>query len=113
MKWDKVTKVDELKNTIHNFNKQREWHKYHNPKNLSVSIAIEVAELMQHFQWLKEEDIENEIQQNQEKFTEIKEEIADVLIYCLCFANHLDIDITEAILNKIEKNSLKYPNSIG
>ena len=80
------------------FQKDRDWKKFHTPENLAKSISIEAAELLEHFQWGKEYD-ENEV----------ADELADVLIYCLYMADALDFDIKEIIQNKMEKNALKYP----
>lgn len=80
------------------FQKERDWKKFHTPENLAKSISIEAAELLEHFQWGKEYDI-----------TEVGEELADVLIYCMYMADALDLDINEIILDKMEKNAKKYP----
>ncbi|MBQ7927501.1 MAG: nucleotide pyrophosphohydrolase [Methanobrevibacter sp.] len=80
------------------FQKEREWKKFHTPENLAKSISIEAAELLEHFQWGKEYNI-----------TEVGEELADVLIYCMYMADALDLDIKEIILDKMEKNAKKYP----
>lgn len=80
------------------FQKDRDWKKFHTPENLAKSISIEAAELLEHFQWQKEYD-ENEV----------AEELADVLIYCIYMADAMNFDIKEIILNKMEKNALKYP----
>ena len=80
------------------FQHERDWKKFHTPENLAKSISIEAAELLEHFQWGKEYDID-----------EVGEELADVLIYSLYMADALDLDVKEIILNKIEKNAVKYP----
>lgn len=80
------------------FQKDRNWKKFHTPENLAKSISIEAAELLEHFQWGKEYD-ENEV----------ADELADVLIYCLYMADAMDFDVKEIIQNKMEKNALKYP----
>lgn len=90
--------MNELKSEIIKFQKDRDWKKFHTPENLAKSISIEAAELLEHFQWGKEYDID-----------EVAEELADVLIYCIYMANALDLDIKEIILNKMEKNAIKYP----
>lgn len=104
---DNNAKVQQIKNIVKKFVDQRNWNEAHNPKNLAMSIAIESAELMEIFQWLTiQESLEIK---NSEKFTHMKEELADVLIYCLSLANQLDIDITTIIEDKIAKNEKKYP----
>ena len=80
------------------FQKERDWKKFHTPENLAKSISIEAAELLEHFQWGKEYDV-----------SEVGEELADVLIYCMYMADALDLDINEIILDKMEKNAKKYP----
>lgn len=90
--------MDDLKKELLMFQKERDWKKFHTPENLAKSISIEAAELLEHFQWQKEYD-ENEV----------ADELADVLIYCLYMADAMDFDVKEIILNKMEKNALKYP----
>ena len=90
--------MDELKEELIKFQKNRDWKKFHTPENLAKSISMEAAELLEHFQWGKEYD-ENEV----------ADELADVLIYCLYMADAMDFDVKEIIQNKMEKNALKYP----
>ena len=90
--------MEELKSEIIKFQKERDWKKFHTPENLAKSISIEAAELLEHFQWGKEYNIDD-----------VAEELADVLIYCMYMADSLDLDIKEIILNKMEKNAIKYP----
>lgn len=90
--------MNEIKEELIKFQKERDWKKFHTPENLAMSISIEAAELLEHFQWGKEYD-----------FDEVSEELADVLIYCLYMVYALDLDVKEIIRNKMEKNALKYP----
>ena len=90
--------MDELRDEIIKFQKERDWKKFHTPENLAKSISIEAAELLEHFQWGKEYDID-----------EVADELADVLNYCILMADALDLDVKEIVLNKMEKNALKYP----
>lgn len=90
--------MEELKSEIIKFQKERDWKKFHTPENLAKSISIEAAELLEHFQWGKEYNI-----------NEVADELADVLNYCILMADALDLDIKEIVLNKIEKNAIKYP----
>lgn len=83
---------------IINFQKERDWKKFHTPENLAKSISIESAELLEHFQWQKEYDK-----------GEVADELADVLIYCLYMADAMDFDVEEIIRNKMKKNAIKYP----
>ncbi len=93
-----MDKLEEILNTIKKFNKDRNWEQFHTPSNLSKSISIEAAELLECFQWSDEGNIEN-----------IKEELADVLIYCLQLSNVLDLNVYDIIENKIKRNAEKYP----
>lgn len=93
---------------MNSFVKDRKWEKYHKPKNLAESISIEAAELLEEFQWKSEEEIES-LLEDIEKKSSVEEEVADVMIYCLSLANRLDIDVSEAILKKLESNKEKYP----
>lgn len=104
---DNVTNIQEIKNKINIFIKERNWTEAHSPKNLSMSIAIEAAELMEIFQWFSNEEAWNI--KNSEEFTHLKEELADVLIYCMSLANQLDIDIAGSIEDKIIKNEKRFP----
>ena len=90
--------MDEIKKELIEFQKEREWKKFHTPENLAKSISIEAAELLEHFQWGKEYDV-----------SEVAEELADVLIYSVYMADSLDLDIKKIILDKMEKNAIKYP----
>lgn len=90
--------MEELKSEIIKFQKERDWKKFHTPENLAKSISIEAGELLEHFQWGKGYNLD-----------EVAEELADVLIYCMYMADALDLDIKEIILNKMEKNAIKYP----
>jgi NTP pyrophosphatase (non-canonical NTP hydrolase) len=107
MKDDK-TSVSDLKEAIREFVHERDWEKYHNPKDLAESICIEAAELLQFFQWIKPEESEK-FKIDPSKVKRIGDELADVLIYCLSMANTLEIDLTKAILDKIELDKKKYP----
>lgn len=104
---DKTTNIQQLKDLVASFTKERNWEEFHNPKNLSMSIAIEASELMEIFQWLSEEESWKVMEGSEA--THLKEELADVIIYCLSLANQLDIDVSRAIEDKAEKNARKYP----
>ena len=86
--------MDEVKKELIEFQRERDWKKFHTPENLAKSISIESAELLEHFQWQKDYDID-----------EVAEELADVLIYSLYMADALDLDIKEIILDKMKKNA--------
>ena len=108
---DGNTVVEELINNVRAFLKEREWEKYHNPKDLAESICIEAAELLQIFQWITPQESE-QFKNDLSKVQQIKEELADITIYCLSIANTLNLDLTKAVLNKIEQNKKKYPTNI-
>ena len=105
---DQTTTLDELRNEIRQFVLQREWRQFHAPKNLAMALAIEAAELMEHFQWL---DIEasRQITRDEAKLAEVGEELADVFCYTLAMANELQIDLSEVMRAKMVKNIAKYP----
>lgn len=90
------------------FRSERDWSKFHTPKNLSMSIAIESSELMEHFQWKNEEET-NQYLSNPENLEKVKEEIADTLSYILLLSTDLKIDLNRTLLDKIKKNADKYP----
>ena len=87
---------------------ERDWDQFHSPKNLSMSIAVEAAELMEIFQWLTEKE-SFEIKNNEKKFTHVKEEVADVFILLVRLCEILKIDLEEAFWDKMQKNAKKYP----
>jgi dCTP diphosphatase len=89
------------------FRKERDWEQFHTPKNLSMSITVECAELMEHFQWMKDREVTEYL--NTDRREKVEEEIADIASYLLLLANDLEIDLNKAILQKIEKNKQKYP----
>lgn len=100
--------LQEIKDKIRAFIKERDWEKYHSPKNISMSIAIEAAELMEHFQWLTIEQ-SKKLLNNRPKRIEIEDELADIAIFILDFCNLFNIDIEEVILRKLKKTAQKYP----
>ncbi len=105
---DANTTIAELRSIVSDFVDSREWQKFHRPKNLAMSIAIEAAELMEHFQWLND-DQATDVVSDQEHLSEIRDEVSDVLSYVLALANALDIDLTNSLREKMEKNNRKYP----
>ena len=92
-----------LLNKILKFRDDRNWSQFHNPKDLAISISLEAAELLELFQWSNS----NEVVEN--NYQELQDELADILIYCTLMADKLDIDLDEAVKNKLEKNKQKYP----
>ena len=105
---DTVTSVGELKEAVGAFIDARDWSRYHSPKNLAMSIAIEAAEIMEHFQWTTIEEARAAMEDPAVR-SEVEEEIADVLIYCLSFVRHTNLDVSKAVLEKLEKNKTRFP----
>ena len=105
---DSNTTVAELVKLVDDFIVERQWEPFHDPKNLSSSIAIEAAELMEHFQWLRSDQLDP-VKDDPEKMARIREELADIMAYVLSFASTMGIDLSSALAEKMEKNALKYP----
>lgn len=105
---DTTTTVAQLRALVQRFVDERDWNQFHTPKNLAMSIAIESAELMEHFQWLDPE-ASKALRTDQAKKQAVAEELADVLSYVLAIANALEIDLTNSLEAKMVKNALKYP----
>ena len=106
---DKETNIDELKSLIEAFVDERDWKQFHNPKNISMAISIEAAELMELFQWLTLDESKEVLKLGKVRENAI-DEIADVMIYAIAFCNRNNIDISDAIRKKMEKNVNKYPS---
>ena len=105
---DDQTTLADLRSAVEDFVQRRDWTQFHAPKNLAMSIAIEAAELMEHFQWTTVE-ASCETASNPERNTAVGEELADVLCYALAMANVLQLDVTSIVRDKLQKNELKYP----
>ncbi len=105
---DNQTTVAELRSLMAVFVAERDWEKFHSPKNLSMSLAIEVAELMEHFQWISTSESRSLADKPDAK-REIANEMADVFCYLLSLANSLDIDLSSAVHDKMIRNREKYP----
>jgi len=105
---DATTTVAELRQLVADFVAERDWSQFHSPKNVSMALAIEAAELMEHFQWLTT-DASRRMVDEPEKLAAIGEEIADVVGYSFALANELGIDLSSAIRAKMAKNAIKYP----
>ncbi|MDR2239741.1 MAG: nucleotide pyrophosphohydrolase [Zoogloeaceae bacterium] len=100
----------ELRDRLRVFTREREWDRYHAPKNLAMALIVEAAELAEHFQWLSaEESRAIRSLPDGEKREAIRDELADVLIYLIELADALDVDLAAAARAKIGKNALKYP----
>ena len=104
---DSTTTLAELRELVRRFVAERDWEQFHTPKNLSMSLAIEAAELMEHFQWI---DVAESRRAGDDpaKLAAIRDEIADVLCYTLALANELKLDLSDAVRDKMVKNAAKY-----
>ncbi len=105
---DEHTSVRELRELVAAFVEERDWRQFHAPKNLAMSLAIEAAELMEHFQWLTVPH-SRELREDFARRSAIAEELADVFSYLLAMANELEIDLSSAVRDKMLKNAKKYP----
>jgi NTP pyrophosphatase (non-canonical NTP hydrolase) len=105
---DATTTIAELRQTIAQFVAERQWEPFHSPKNLAISLAIEAAELMEHFQWITIEE-SRALARDEAKRAAASEELADVLAYVLAMANALQLDLAQTFRDKLEKNAAKYP----
>lgn len=105
---DSTTTVAELIKLVNDFVAERAWEPFHDAKNLSASIAIEAAELMEHFQWLRSDQLDS-VGEDAQAMAEVREELADITAYLLSFANKMGIDVSSALEEKMRKNAVKYP----
>ncbi|WP_146573836.1 nucleotide pyrophosphohydrolase [Botrimarina hoheduenensis] len=105
---DAHTTIAELRDLVQQFVDEREWSVYHSPKNLAMSIAIEAAELMEHFQWIDAEAA-SAVADDPQKRAAAGEELADVVGYCLAMAGALKLDLAETVRAKMLRNHAKYP----
>ncbi len=105
---DNKTTINELKSIVESFVDERDWKQFHSPKNLAMSLSVEAAELMELFQWLSLDQAREVMKAGETRENAIGE-IADILIYTLAFCNRNNIDITDAVKKKMEKNIQKYP----
>ena len=105
---DEIATVDELKQLVENFVSVRDWEQFHTPKNLSMAISIEASELMDLFKWHESSESVEQMTDDDVRIA-ASEELADVLILCIAFANRNGIDIQSAVESKVAKNDQKYP----
>jgi len=105
---DSNTNIAYLKEKVKQFCKERVWDQFHNPKDLAIGIVTEGADLLDIFRFKFPEEIE-ELLKNKDKLLQIKDELADILYFVIRFAQMNNIDLTDALLKKLEKNELKYP----
>ncbi len=98
--------MDHLRDAFRAFNEERDWEQFHSPKNLAMALSVEASEIVEHFQWLTEEQSRN---LTPEKLTEVREEIGDVVIYLTELSDKLGIDPVDAAKAKLAINKQKYP----
>lgn len=101
-----MNSLDDLRNQLREFAHARDWEQFHSPKNLSMALIVEAAELVEHFQWLTESQSQT---LDQEKREQVAQELADVLLYLVRLADRLDIDLLDAARRKLVINAQKYP----
>ena len=95
-----MSDIDVILNELRKFNKERDWDKFHNGKDLAIGLSVEASELLEAFLWKAPEDV---------SVDKIKEELADVLNYAFQMADRYDLDIKQIMLDKIKRNAEKYP----
>jgi len=95
--------IKRLTDMVLEFREERNWQQFHNPKDLALSLSLEASELLENFQWKTSEEAVNK------NLDKMKDELADILMYAILFAEETDIDVVEAIQRKIKKNNEKYP----
>ncbi len=100
--------LPEIQDMIRKFAEARDWDQFHSPKNLSMGLAIEAAELLEVFQWLTEEQ-SRDIVKDEKGLASVREEIADIFIYLARLSDKLGIDIEEEVKRKMKVNEVKYP----
>lgn len=98
--------LDELRRDVRQFAKDRDWERYHTPKNLCMAMSVEMAELVEHFQWLTPEESLN---LSEEKKGEVAFEMADVMLYMIQLSEVMNVDLEKAIREKMVLNAIKYP----
>ena len=98
--------LEQIKTRLREFADERDWDQFHSPKNLAMALIVEAAELVEHFQWLSEEQSQT---LSPEKLAEVAQEIADIQIYLIRLADKLGVDMEKAVNAKIELNEKKYP----
>lgn len=95
-----------LRDDLRRFAAERDWDQFHTPKNLAMALSVEAAELLEHFQWLKDAD---SAVLSADRRAKISEELADVLLYLIRLSDKLEVDLDQAARAKLELNAKKYP----
>jgi len=105
---DDATTLAQMKLSVAGFIREREWEKYHQPKNLAMSIAIEAAELMEVFQWAEPDEVARLLADEKVR-RQVSDELADILAFLLAFSNATGIDLAASFRDKMNRNAQKYP----
>jgi len=105
---DSTTTLATLKEAVRRFAVEREWEPFHSPKNLVMGLAVEAAELMEHFLWM-ENEVSRQVVHDPARLSQVADEMADVAVYLLNLSLTLGIDLSDAVVAKIAKNAAKYP----
>ncbi|MGE9291292.1 MAG: nucleotide pyrophosphohydrolase [Puniceicoccales bacterium] len=105
---DAETPLQEIKDRVLAFARERDWEQFHSPKNLSMAIAAESGELLEHFLWM-ESTASREVADDPDRIAKVREELADIVIYAIEFANMTGTDLAETIEKKMSHNAAKYP----
>ena len=101
-----MTDPEKLIDRLLKFRKARDWEQFHNPKDMSLSLVLEAAEVMEHFQWKNAEEMKEYLKSHKD---EVGEELADVLYWVLLMSHDLGMDVFEALDKKMDKNDKRYP----
>ena len=105
---DQTTPISALREAMRAFVAERDWERFHSPKNLAMALAAEAAEVMEHFLWM-ENDESRRLMQDPARLAPVADEIADTFGVCLALCNALNLDLSEIFLDKMSRNVLKYP----
>jgi NTP pyrophosphatase (non-canonical NTP hydrolase) len=104
-----VNELEAIRIRIRNFADERDWNQFHSPKNLSMALIVEAAELVEHFQWMKQNE---SFALSKDKLAAVEEELADILVYLVRMADQLGIDLISAAKKKITSNEARYPADV-
>ena len=100
--------INKIKSDLRKFAEERDWEQFHSPKNLAMALSGEVGELSEIFQWLTEDQSDKE-NISDEDLAKVREEVADILLYIIRLSDKLDIDLEQALFDKLKINKEKYP----
>ncbi len=101
-----MSDINELRRAVIKFRDERDWAQFHNPKDLAISLVLESTEFLELFQWKNSDEINDVLSKKKD---DVSDELADVLYWVLLISKDLDIDLDEALKNKLIKNDSKYP----